>query len=120
MADEYSLELVQGENCERTFTWKINDVAQSLADYVIWSQIRRKEDLSASLVLDLAEFMELQNDGVTIRMFIPGSVTYALNPKDFKKAAWDLFLVATADPTYRKRLVQGPATLDPATTAVAL
>jgi hypothetical protein len=117
MAAPYDLALVQGETYTRTFTWKINGVVQSLADRTIKSQIRAKESISAALVLDLAQYMTKVGDEIHLR--IPATVTAELSTRSFRTAAWDLFLIETADPTEAECILAGVATLDPASTRTA-
>lgn len=113
-AAPYDLALVQGATYERSFRWKEGDVVQPLAGYTVKAQVRQKEDTSAQLLLDLGPYLTVANDTINLR--IPATVTALLNPKLFRKAAWDLFLIETADPTEAFPLLAGAATCDPAAT----
>lgn len=115
---EYDLELVQNATYERAFTWKKDGLAQSLADYAHHAQVRAREDQDSDLLLDLAPYMTREDANTKIRLKVPGSVLADLEPKAFKRAAWDLVLVHTADPTDRVTLLEGAASLNPSTTVV--
>jgi hypothetical protein len=117
MAD-YDLELVQNSTYERTFSWKKNGVVQSLTGYTHYAQVRAKEDPESALLLDLAPYLTRIEADSKIRLRIPGGVLAALDYKAFKKAAWDLILVNGTDSTDRVTLLEGAATLNPATTVV--
>lgn len=117
MAD-YDLELVQNSTYERAFSWKRDGVARTLTGYELHSQIRAKEDVDADLLLDLVPYMTLEEADTKIRLIIPGGVLAGLEPRSFKKAAWDLVLVDVADRDDRHTLLEGLATLNPAATAV--
>jgi hypothetical protein len=117
MAD-YDLELVQNATYERAFTWKKDGLPQSLADYASYAQVRAKEDQDSELLLDLGPYMTREAANTKIRLRVPGSVLADLEPRDFKRAAWDLVLVHNADPTDRVVLLEGAASLNPATTVV--
>lgn len=117
MAD-YDLELVQNSTYERAFSWKKNGVVQSLTDYSHHSHVRHREDVDSELLIDLAPYMTLVEGDTKIRLRIPGAALAALNPRDFKRAAWDLVLVSVSDPTDRVTLLEGAVTLDPGATVV--
>lgn len=117
MAD-YDLELVQNSTYERAFAWKKNGEIQALTDYSHHAQIRQREDTDSALLLDLGPHMTLVEGDTKIRLRIPGGVLAALNPRDFKRAAWDLVLVSVSDPTDRVTLLEGAVSLDPGTTVV--
>lgn len=114
----YDLAIVQYETLQRTFTWMIDGQAQSVAGYTIHSQIRRKEDPSSELLLDLKPYITPAADNLSLILRVPATITGSLDLRAFRKAAWDLFLVSNSDPTDAVRLLQGAATLDPASTAV--
>lgn len=134
--DELELALKQGAFYERTFRW-ITDagtssaVARSLVGYIWKAQIRAKEDVSSTLLLDMADLITLESSGAVapggtvvvandrLRLFIPADAVAALDyAVGFKRAtaAWDLFLTPPAGEDRRELSVQGPATLDPAAT----
>lgn len=117
MAD-YDLELTQNSTYERAFTWKQDGLARSLADYDQHAQVRAKEDQDSELLLDLAPYLTREAADTKIRLKIPGSVLADLEPRSFKRAAWDLVLVNRADPTDRVTLLEGAATLDASATVV--
>jgi len=122
MADEtYDLPLVQGETFERTFAWRQPD--DSYANLHLWdirSQVRQKEYSKSTLLIELSDYMTVvdgdPDDGKFIQLTLPGEVTAALEPKLFKIAAWDLFLVLKTDLNRKERLLQGAVTMDPAAT----
>lgn len=114
----YDLAIVQHETLQRTFTWMIDGQAQSVSGYTIHSQVRRKEDPASQLLLDLAPYITPAVDSLSLVLRVPATVTGSLDLRAFRKAAWDLFLVSSSDPTDAVRLLQGAVSLDPASTAV--
>lgn len=113
--ETYDLELVQGETYERTFRWLIDDVLQPLDGYAARSQVRARESTSSELLLDLTPYFSIVDN--EIRLSVPAPITAALDPRKFRRAAWDLFLVS-ADPNSTERLLEGAASCDPAATEV--
>lgn len=114
MADTYDLAFVQGATLTRQFTWTVDGVVQSLAGQVIRSEVRTRALPTAELIVDLADHITIENDVITLR--VPATVTAQFEPRKFKRAAWDLFLIDAADPTEALMLIQGDATLDPSAT----
>lgn len=117
MAAPYDLAFVQGETFEREFVWSIDGVVQPLAGRGIKSEVRTREDSNSELIVNLALYMTFVGD--TIKVRVPATVTSIWDPRKFRRAAWDLFLVETADPTEARCILAGAVTLDPAATRLA-
>lgn len=119
-SDSYTLEIVQGETYERTFTFKDDGVTVPLEGLDIRSQLRAKNDSTSQLICNLTDYITVNGDSATLRL--PGSVTAAFSRRQIKatvdetQAAWDLFLVNAADPTDSQLRIQGPVVLDPSAT----
>lgn len=113
------LDLVQGQRYQRGFRLLVGGTPRDLTPYSWRSQIRSKDSVAASLILDLAPYLSLDVDGSTLRLVLPASVTYALEPRKFRdETSWDLFLWPTAAPDEAFLFIQGHASLDPATSAL--
>lgn len=115
MADTYDLAFVQGATLTRQFTWTVDGVVQSLAGQVIKSEVRTRELSTAERIVDLAAYITVLDDTI-INLRVPATVTAYFEPRKFKRAAWDLFLIDAADPTEALMLIQGSVTLDPSAT----
>lgn len=118
MADPYSLDLVANEPYRRGFRYKIDGVGKPLAGYSWGAQARRKEAPDAQLIRDLTEYLTLDvDDDTVLRLNIPGSVTREIGLTRLPASAyWDLFIWPTVDEDDATLLVQGPVTIDRATT----
>lgn len=112
----YDLKLVQGATYHRTLRWLTNGVAEQLDPYTVKAQVRQQEAVTSPLLLDLTPHITVNLVTDTITLRVPATVTAALDPKKFRNAAWDLFLIDKVDPTEAFPLLQGAATCDPATT----
>lgn len=119
MASTYELALVQGELYERAFVYKKATVAQPLSGYSWASQARQREQPDGDLLIDLTPFLELDPDDETrLLLSVPATATAALE-KARDTATWDIFLWPTSTPEDGFLLVQGPVTVDRATTDIA-
>jgi len=130
MADSFDLDLVQGETYTRTFAWRqADDSYADLREYDLQAQIRQREDPRSQLLLDLAGYMVVTNedavanggagDGKFLVLLIPGRITAAMEARQFKAAAWDLFAIRTGAPDDSTRILHGDARMDPAATDLA-
>lgn len=113
--ETYDLELVQGATYERVFRWLSDGVLQPLTGYSVRSQVRARESIASALLLDLTQYCVIEAD--EIKMTVPAQATAVLDPRMFRRAAWDLFLVSP-DPSSTFRLLEGAATCNPAATEV--
>lgn len=118
MADTYELVIVQGERKLLGLRYLVDGAAQSLVNWSWKAQAREREQIDADLVIDLTPYMSLNIDGVTLDLDIPSSATYAIDTIG-SKAAWDCFIWPSAEPEHKVLLIQGPCSLDKASSVLA-
>lgn len=117
MADPITLPFVQGQRFQRVLRWKSGDSYVTFAGRSWRSQVRAKESISSPLLIDLTPYITLAGDGLALLLDVPGTVTFELEPRNFKdSASWDLFTWPTGSPEDAVLVAEGPATCDPATT----
>lgn len=116
MADDYPLEIIAGERYARGFRYKPAGVAEDLTGYTWKAQVRQKESVLSKLLLDLTPYITLNGTDETLLDFELSALVTAEITKLPTTAAWDIFLWPTSSPADAIRLLQGPATLDPAAT----
>lgn len=109
----YDLDIIQGADFEIAVEWLIDDVAVDLSGYQARAEIRKKPggELLYTFKPEGDPEGELIIEGTSLTLQAPND---SLNDATWRSAHWDLKLYAE-DET-ETRLLEGKATLSPATT----
>lgn len=122
MADTLDLPFVQNETFTRVFDFTEDGVEITFAGWKIQAQVREKEDIDSTLILDLSPYITIAPDFASATLRVPARVTAAMTSKklrvgEFNEGApWDMFLVDENDPDNAFLFTQGLAFIDPAAT----